>query len=149
MTGSSARVALTLILSGLAAGCATSGSSSRPTSMSGPMVTADDLERNPDQSIERTLEAKVPGLLVTRNPDGTVALQIRGASSFYGSSTPLYVIDDVPISPGPTGILTGINPYDIETIKVLKDPADTGLYGIRGANGVIVITTKHAGKAKN
>jgi len=61
----------------------------------------------------------------------------------------LYVIDDVPIAPGSTGILTGINPYDIETIKVLKDPADTGIYGIRGANGVILITTKHAGHPKN
>ena len=58
------------------------------------------------------------------------------------------MIDDVPISAGPNGTLTGVNPYDIESIKVLKDPADTGIYGIRGGNGVILITTKHAGKPK-
>ena len=150
MPGSSARLALsTLILSGFAVGCATGGRSSHPAPASGPMVTADDMERNPDQPIEKILEAKVPGLLVSRNPDGTIALQIRGAASFYGSSSPLYVIDDVPIPPGPNGTLTGINPYDIESIKVLKDPADTGIYGIRGGNGVILITTKHAGKPKN
>ena len=150
MTCSSPRVTLSILLLGAlaAAGCV-SGGSTRTTHATGPMVTADDMERNPDQAIEKTLEAKVPGLLVTRNADGTVALQIRGAASFYGASTPLYVIDDVPIAPGSTGILTGINPYDIETIKVLKDPADTGIYGIRGANGVILITTKHAGHPKN
>jgi TonB-dependent SusC/RagA subfamily outer membrane receptor len=54
------------------------------------------------------------------------------------------VLDGVPITPGPGGSLTGIDPYDIESIKVLKDPADTAMYGMRGANGVIIITTKRA-----
>ena len=61
----------------------------------------------------------------------------------YGS---LYVVDGVTIQPGPNGALTGINPYDIESIKVLKDPADTSMYGMRGANGVIVVTTKKPGR---
>ena len=52
------------------------------------------------------------------------------------------MIDGFPIQPGPGGALVGISPYDIESIKVLKDPVETAIYGLRGANGVIVITTK-------
>jgi TonB-dependent SusC/RagA subfamily outer membrane receptor len=61
----------------------------------------------------------------------------------------LYVVDGVPIQPGPGGSLVGIDPYDIESIEVLKDPADTALYGMRGANGVIVVKTKRALRRKN
>jgi TonB-dependent SusC/RagA subfamily outer membrane receptor len=110
-----------------------------------PMVTADDIERNPSEPIEKIIQAKIPGVLVTRTADGGIALQIRGASSFYGGTAPLYVIDDVPFEAGPNGALTGLNPHDIESIRVLKDPADTGIWGVRGANGVIVITTKRPG----
>lgn len=110
-------------------------------------VTGKELEDS-GEPIEKTLQAKVPGLLVTRTPDGGIALQIRGASSLTGNDAPLYVIDDVPMAPGPGGALVGVNPHDIETIKVLKDPADTGIYGMRGANGVILITTKKPGKKK-
>jgi TonB-dependent SusC/RagA subfamily outer membrane receptor len=96
--------------------------------------------------IEEVLQDKVPGLLVTRTFDGGIAVQIRGPATFYGNRDPLYVIDDVPIRPGPGGALSGVNPHDVESIRVLKDPADTGVYGLRGANGVIVITTKKSGK---
>jgi TonB-dependent SusC/RagA subfamily outer membrane receptor len=109
-------------------------------------VTAEDIQKSPTQPIEQVLQAKVPGIWVTRTPDGGVAIQIRGQTSFYGSNAPLYVIDGVPMQPGPGGALTGVNPYDIESIKVLKDAADTALYGMRGANGVIVVETKRPGK---
>ena len=109
-------------------------------------VTAKDLEANPSEPIEKVLQAKVPGVWVTRTPDGGIAVQLRGSSSFYGETQPLYVIDGVPINPGPNGALQGVNPHDIESIKVLKDPADTAMYGMRGANGVIVVTTKKPGK---
>ena len=109
-------------------------------------VTAKDLEANPSEPIEKVLQAKVPGVWVTRTPDGSIAIQLRGSSSFYGETQPLYVIDGVPIAPGPNGALQGVNPHDIESIKVLKDPADTAMYGMRGANGVIVVTTKKPGK---
>jgi TonB-dependent SusC/RagA subfamily outer membrane receptor len=64
--------------------------------------------------------------------------------TILGTGEPLYVIDGVPIQPGPGGALSGLNPYDIETIDVLTDPASISMYGSRGANGVIVITTKQA-----
>ena len=147
MTSYSPRAALSAwVLIGLAAGCASGGANRE--SPGKPIATAEDRERNPGESIEKVLQAKAPGILVTRTDGGGVAVQIRGTSSLYGSNEPLYVIDDVPVQPGPGGALTGINPYDIETIKVLKNPADTGVYGILGANGVIVITTKRPGKRK-
>jgi TonB-dependent SusC/RagA subfamily outer membrane receptor len=112
-------------------------------------VTSDDIERSPGQSIEEILKGRVAGVTVTRSDDGGIAVRIRGVTSLYGSNEPLYVLDGVPITPGPGGSLTGIDPYDIESIKVLKDPAETALYGMRGANGVIEIKTKRALRRKN
>jgi TonB-dependent SusC/RagA subfamily outer membrane receptor len=134
------------VLIGLAAGCASGNPRREPIVK--PMVTAEDMERNGD-AIEKTLQAKVPGVLVTRTADGSIALQIRGPSSFYSGNAPLYVIDDVPMPAGAGGVLTGINPHDIESIRVLKDPAETGIYGMRGANGVVVITTKRPGDKRS
>jgi TonB-dependent starch-binding outer membrane protein SusC len=138
-------LALSMIV-GVAAACSSKSSRQAPTPKN--TVTAKDLESNPSESIEKILQAKVPGVWVTRTPDGGIALQIRGQSSFYGENQPLYVIDGVTIAPGPNGALQGVNPHDIESIQVLKDPADTAMYGMRGANGVIVIKTKTAGRPR-
>ena len=132
------------VLIGLVAGCGPSTANSGPAPA--PMVTSEDIARNPGESIEKTIQAKSSGVLITRGPDGSIALQIRGTSSWDASSRPLYVIDGSPAEPGPSGVLSGINPYDIESIRVLKDPADIAVYGMRGANGVIVVTTKRPGK---
>ena len=110
-------------------------------------VTAEDIERSPGQPIEEILKGRVAGVTVSEGNGGLI-VRIRGVSSFYGNNEPLYVLDDVPITPGPGGALRGISPYDIESINVLKDPADTALYGVRGANGVIVIRTKRPMKNK-
>ena len=130
--------------------CVLIACSSGPTNTApGPKnaITSRDIEQAPGgDPIEKVLQSKVPGIIVTRTDDGGVAIRIRGSSSFYSGSEPLYVIDDVPFNPGPGGALVGVNPYDIDTIKVLKDPADTGIYGMRGANGVVVITMKKPGK---
>ena len=108
----------------------------------GSTVTAEDIERTPRKSIEEILMSRFAGVLVGRTSDGRLVVRIRGATSIHGSNEPLYVIDGIPIWPGPGGSLFGINPYDIESIQVLKDPASTTMYGVRGANGVIVIKTK-------
>jgi TonB-dependent starch-binding outer membrane protein SusC len=73
-----------------------------------------------------------------------VSVRIRGINTFMGSTEPLYVIDGVPIQAGPGGGLVGINAHDIASIEVLKDPVSESFYGVRGANGVIVIRTKHS-----
>ena len=102
------------------------------------------MARTPDQSIERMLQARVPGVLITRTPDGWLSVRIRGATTLYGTTEPLYIIDGLPIQPGSGGSLVGINPNDIASIEVLKDAADLAFYGIRGSNGVIIVKTKHS-----
>jgi len=108
----------------------------------GRTITAEEIERSPSRPIEQILMDRFPGVVVTRNSAGQLSIRIRGATTIHGSTEPLYVIDGVAIKPGPGGSLEGINPYDIESIEVLKDAANTAMYGVRGANGVIVIKTK-------
>ena len=133
------RVAVLSLVAGLAVGCGPSRTArdrADPTT-----VTSADLQ-NPNESIESVLQRKVPGVVVTRSPDGGIALQIRGAHSLIGADTrPLYLLNGMPFTPGPRGELTGINPYEIESIQVLKG-AEAAIHGSMGANGVIVITTK-------
>ena len=139
------------LLVGLIFGCAHGNATTRdepanapyPTPDHSNIVTSDDLERSPTESIEKILMSKVPGVWISRTADGGIAIRIRGASSLMGNTEPLYIIDDVPINSGPNGALTGINPHDIASIEVLKDATGTAMYGVRGANGVIIIKTKH------
>ena len=126
-------------LVGLTAGCA-AGNTQRTPSERGT-VTSDDLE-NPNEPIEVALQRKVPGLRVTRTSEGEIALEVRGGSSYRGAdSPPLFILDGQPFTPGPGGVLSGVSPQNIESIRVLRS-AEAGLYGSKGADGVIVITTK-------
>jgi TonB-dependent SusC/RagA subfamily outer membrane receptor len=115
-----------------------------PSNSEAPGLSAEDIQRTPSESIERILMSRFPGVWVARTPEGGLAVRIRGASSINSSTEPLYVIDGIATRPGPNGSLTGVQPQDIESIQVLKDAASTAMYGVRGANGVIVIRTKQA-----
>jgi TonB-dependent SusC/RagA subfamily outer membrane receptor len=133
------------LLVALATGCSHGKKSDAPEPKGPPdrtTVTSEDIARNPNEPIEKVLAGKIAGVQVGRASDGGLTVRIRGGSSIYGSNDPLYVVDGIVIQPSPTGSLTGIDPYDIETIQVLKDAASTSMYGSRGANGVIVIKTK-------
>lgn len=136
------------LLAVLAASCShkagTPGQGSAPVRQE--EVTSDDIARAPTQSIEQQLMAKVPGVIVTRTETGDIAIRIRGGSSEYGNNEPLYIVDGQPVMPGPGGGLSGLNPNDIASIKVLKDAASMSMYGSRGGNGVIVIKTKQANR---
>ena len=90
---------------------------------------------------EDLIAGRFPGVDVTTVPNGII-VRIRGASTVMGSGEPLYVIDGMIVETAPGGALTGINPADIAKIQVLKDIGSTAQYGVRGANGVILITTK-------
>lgn len=92
-------------------------------------------------SLEQMLAGRIAGVSVTRAPGGGISVLIRGPTSFYLSNEPLYVVDGVPVQPGPNGSLSWLNPEDIASIAVLKD-ADAAIYGVRGGNGVILIKTK-------
>ncbi len=96
----------------------------------------------PVARVEDLLEFRFPGVQVIRLANGDVAVRIRGGTSISGNNEPLYVIDGMEITPGPGGALAGINPGDVVRIEVLKDVGSTALYGVRGANGVILITTR-------
>jgi TonB-dependent SusC/RagA subfamily outer membrane receptor len=151
MTSFSSRVPFSCaLITGLLSGCATSSpaipdiDNLAPTVSGRPsIVTSDDLDRTTEDPIERTLQSRVPGLVISRNPDGSLAMRIRGINSINGSTEPLFIIDGLPIQSGPGGSLAGINPHDIASIEVLKDVADLSFYGVRGTNGVIIIRTKH------
>lgn len=124
-------------------------------------IDAKQLEKNRTNSIESLLQGQAAGVVVTESsePGGGVGISIRGVNSMLGGTQPLYVLDGVPVNPvtdaqgnGGTGgqqsSLAFLNPNDIEKIEVLKDAAATAIYGARGANGVVVITTKTADKAE-
>lgn len=128
-------------------------------------VKGDDLLKgNPALSINGALQGKIAGVQVKQNdgaPGGGITIQIRGANSFSTDTQPLYVIDGLPYGGGSgapdTGLsgsgsgsnpLANINPNDIESIEVLKDASSTAIYGSRGANGVVIITTKRGKDGK-
>ena len=130
------------LLLGVAAGCAHGSRAGADGESADPSLTAEDIERTPNEPIEKLLMARVPGVWVTRTPEGGIAIRIRGSTTITGSNAPLYVVDGVAVEAGPGGSLPGVNPYDIDSIEVLKDAAETTMYGARGANGVIVIKMK-------
>jgi TonB-dependent starch-binding outer membrane protein SusC len=113
------------------------------------LITQEDLAKYPGEPIERVIERKVPGVVAVRTASGGLMLQVRGQNSVDVDRVhpPLYVVNDMEYATGSDGAI-GINPFEIASIKVLKGP-ETAIYGIRGANGVIVIKTKQAQAPKN
>ena len=101
-------------------------------------ITADKLDDRYTTNIVSNLEGRVAGLSTYGGE-----MKIRGTSSLYAETSPLIVIDGVPVETR----ITDVNPYDIESINVLKDAAATAIYGARASNGIIVITTKNAKKS--
>jgi len=142
------------LLVGLASACAHPrntgqeqvADTTHPKRPSPSTVTSSAIQRNTEEPIEMALQGRVSGVDVSRTPSGGIAVRIRGAASFLAGSRPLYVLDGIPIEPGPNGAINGLNAHDIESIEVLKDPVSTAMYGVRGANGVIVIKTKVGNK---
>lgn len=106
-------------------------------------LSGDELRDMRVSRVEEMLEGRFAGVEVTRLPAGGIAVRIRGATSVNGSNEPLFVVDGQPIQAEPGGALRWLNPQDVERIQVLKDIGSTAFYGVRGASGVILITTKH------
>ncbi len=92
-----------------------------------------------------SLQGRIPGVAIAQNtgdPEGDYSIRIRGINSIKGDNSPLFIIDGIPAS------TSSINTYDIESLEVLKDASATAIYGSRGANGVVLITTKKGKKGK-
>jgi TonB-linked SusC/RagA family outer membrane protein len=108
-------------------------------------INQKEIEARPVANALEAMQGKVAGVDITSNErPGTVGdITIRGVRSLTASNSPLYVVDGIPLI---TGGIDNINPSDIESIDVLKDASATAIYGSRGANGVVILTTKQ-GKA--
>ena len=110
---------------------------------SATVVDSEKLEQSQVTSVTNALAGAVPGVTLTSNngaPGSTSSIKIRGFSSINAGNDPLIIIDGAPYS----GDLSNLNPSDVESMTVLKDAASNALYGARGANGVVIITTKKA-----
>jgi TonB-linked SusC/RagA family outer membrane protein len=132
-------------------------------------IKADELTKGTNINLQQGLQGRVPGVQIYQKsgePGAAMSVQIRGITSIQGNNDPLYVIDGLPINnavaigsattagattnPNNRSPLSNIDPADIESIEILKDASSTAIYGSRGANGVVLITTKKgkAGKMK-
>ena len=123
-------------------------------------VSGKDMEKMPVPTFDLALQGRAPGLQITNTsaePGGGTSIRIRGSNSVLGSNEPLIVLDGYPLPPGgdagnagDTGggrgqgsnLLSFINPNEIASVEILKDASATAIYGSRGANGVIIVTTK-------
>lgn len=109
-------------------------------------VSEESIKDRPVARIEQALQGQMAGVTIRNTsgkPGSDISINVRGASSINGDSSPLYVVDGVPIDN-----LSGINPNDIASIDVLKDAASAAIYGSRGSNGVVLITTKRGREGK-
>jgi TonB-linked SusC/RagA family outer membrane protein len=107
-------------------------------------ITAKEIEERPVNRIENALVGQMPGVYVqtpSGEPGAELQIRVRGAASINASNDPLYVVDGVPVDN-----LRGINPTDVANIEVLKDAASAAIYGSRGSNGVVLVTTKRGKK---
>lgn len=118
----------------------------RKTDVTGALtaISTREFSQQPITRLDQVLQGRAAGVQVTQTngaPGGDARIRIRGANSVLGSNNPLYVVD------GFVGAdFNFVNPSDIETIQVLKDAASTSIYGSRGANGVVIITTKRGAR---
>lgn len=138
-------------------------SSRRDVTSAVASVTATDIENKPLAGIESAIQGKMAGVQVVQNagnPGNGISIRVRGPASVNAGNQPLYVLDGVPIIQedyGQLGLggqdvtsISSLNPDEIESIDVLKDAAAAAIYGSRGSNGVVIITTKRgrAGQSK-
>jgi TonB-linked SusC/RagA family outer membrane protein len=114
-------------------------------------LQSEDIIKARASNTQEAMQGRLPGVDIKRTsgkPGADFSIEIRGANSITGSTQPLYVIDGIAVAQlgGATNPINDINPADIERIDVLKDASSTAIYGSRGANGVILVTTKRGSK---
>ena len=140
-----ARLLATVLVITLLIGCGPTRPEERGAGQRLPSntVTAAQIALHPTSaSVEELLVRLVPGVQLRQRADGTVGLRLMGLSSRQGDGEPLFVVDGIPIEhTGPVGV----NPRDIATMRVLKEGGSIAQYGVRGGNGVVIITTKNSG----
>lgn len=120
---------------------------SKRSDLTGSVVSikSDDIMQTPTSDVTQALSGRVAGVQVLQSeggPGSSVSIRVRGGISITQSNEPLYIIDGFPSEDG----MSNLDPGEIESIDILKDASATAIYGARGANGVVVITTKSGGK---
>jgi len=119
----------------------------RKRDLTGSIVSIDgnNLKTSPDYSPVKALQGKVPGLVMTNSgaAGGSPTIRMRGVATVNASTNPLFVVDGMFVDN-----IDFVNPNDISSIEVLKDPSSLAIFGVQGANGVIIVTTKRAEKGK-
>lgn len=120
---------------------------SKRSDLTGSVVSikSDDIMQTPTSDVTQALAGRVAGVQVLQSeggPGSSVSIRVRGGISITQSNEPLYIIDGFPSEDG----MSNLDPGEIESIDILKDASATAIYGARGANGVVVITTKSGGK---
>jgi TonB-dependent SusC/RagA subfamily outer membrane receptor len=111
----------------------------------GPALDRADVEGRPVAQVEELLVGRFPGVRVVQLPGGGIAVRVWPPGTFMGEKDPLYVVDGMQVQVTPGRGLDWLSPGDIATIEVLKDISETAAYGVRGGNGVVVITTRRGG----
>ncbi|WKN44883.1 SusC/RagA family TonB-linked outer membrane protein [Tunicatimonas pelagia] len=114
-------------------------------------IDAEQIEKVPTPSFTQALQGTSTGLQMVSpsgEPNAPARILIRGVGSITTDTEPLFIVDGIPVQSGGTSPLTYLNPNDIESISVLKDASATAIYGSRGANGVVLITTKTGKKGQ-
>src|SRR5687768_14619807 len=106
------------------------------------VVDGDRLQGIPEAQLEGMLEGRVAGVQIIRLPGGGISVRVRGPGSINGDTEPLYVVDGMPVHATAERGLYWLNPADIRRIEILKDASTTSMYGVRGGNGVVLITTR-------
>lgn len=138
----------------IAAGCASAPS--QQTRGGGPATRSDDVQARSSGVLVQTAANGILRVTLLSAPtslgattftpsNGTDMAPAKPQNVELGKSDPLYLLNGIPYTPGPGGLLIGIEPHDIVSIKALKDPAELSLYGMRAGNGVIAITTRQLG----
>ncbi|HEX8022569.1 SusC/RagA family TonB-linked outer membrane protein, partial [Mucilaginibacter sp.] len=117
-------------------------------------IQAEEITRANATGTQDAMQGRIAGVDIKRGsgkPGSDFSVEIRGANSITGNTQPLYVIDGVPVAVNgsPSNPVNDINPADIERIDILKDASSTAIYGSRGANGVVLVTTKRGSKGSS
>ena len=134
---------LVVLAASMLAGCAHARDGEPvPEHERGPVVTAEDIERAPTANVEDQMTGRFPGVRIIHLPGGGFSVRMWGPTSLTSSQETLYLVDGMPVRVDPSRGIYWLNPLDIASIRVLKNVADTAIWGVRGGNGVVVITTK-------
>lgn len=120
----------------------------RKTDLTGSIstVSGDELKKMPVSSVAEALTGRMAGVLVTAtegSPDAEINIRVRGGGSITQDNSPLFIVDGFPVNS-----ISDIAPSDIQSVNVLKDASSTAIYGSRGANGVVIVTTKSGREGK-